>query len=482
VTAVSDRFAEVRSPYSGDVVGTVLLAGPQDVEAALAAAAAAAPAMAALPAHERAAALRRGADRVEADEEELARTITAEQGKHTGEARAEAGRIAGIVRLCAEEACRIGGEVLPMDAAPVGVGRLGYTRPEPTGVVAAIAPFNYPAILVIHKLGPALAAGNPVVVKPAGATPLTARFIADRLRTDFPAGALQVLAGPGSSVGAALCADPRVRKISFTGSERIGHAIARAAGAKRLTCELGSNGAAVVLDDADLDLAAAAIAHSGYTNAGQNCVSTQRVIVAAALHDELVERLRRRVAVLRPGDPADPATTLSPVIDAGEAARVARWLGESAGEVVCGGDRDGAVLEPAIVLGPAPDAQIWRDELFGPAVAVRSVATDDEALALANDTRFGLAMSVFTRDLGRATRFAHGLRAGIVNVNPPLGATWRADFMPWGGFGASGFGKEGVRYAVRDMVEDKLVVVHPEGASPVTADTDVVVRDQRAGG
>jgi acyl-CoA reductase-like NAD-dependent aldehyde dehydrogenase len=461
VTAVGSRTLEVRSPYSGDIVGRVPLAGPDEVDAALAAAAAAAPAMAALPAYERAEALRRGADRIEAGEEELAVTITAEQGKHTAEARAEASRIAGIVRLCAEEACRLSGEVLPMDAAPVGVGRLGYTRPEPTGLVVAITPFNYPAILVIHKLGPALAAGNPVVVKPAGATPLTARWIADRLREDLPDGALQVLTGPGGSVGAALCADPRVRKISFTGSEPVGHAIVRAAGAKRLTCELGSSGALVVLQDADVERAAAAIAHSGYTNAGQNCVSTQRVIVHASRRDELVEHLAARVGALRPGDPADPRTTLSPLIDAGEAARVAGWIASSGGEVLCGGGRDGAVVEPAVVLAPGIDSPLWRDELFGPAVGVRPVPDDAEALRLANATRFGLAMSVFTRDLDRATRFAHGLRAGIVNVNPPLGATWRADFMPWGGFGASGFGKEGVRYAVRDMTEDKLVVVHP---------------------
>ncbi|MGH2944901.1 MAG: aldehyde dehydrogenase family protein [Solirubrobacteraceae bacterium] len=460
---------EVRSPYSDEVVDVVPLAGPEDVARALAEAVEGARRMAALPAYERSEILGRAADRIDADQAELARIITAEQGKPGVEARAEASRIGGIVRLCAEEARRISGEVLPMDAAPVGVGRLGFTRPEPTGVVVAISPFNYPAILVIHKVGPALAAGNAVILKPATATPLTALFIVERLvGAGLPPLAVQCLVGPGDAVGRALVSDPRVRKISFTGSKAVGDAIARAAGAKRLTCELGSNGAMVVLADADLERAAASAAYSGYTNAGQNCVSTQRILVHRDARDEFLERLAGRVARFSPGDPADPRTDLAPVITRAEAERVVGWVREagSAGAAILrGGDRDGAVVDPAVVVDPPREARVWREELFGPAVAVRSFGDDDEALALANDTRYGLAMSVLTRDADRALRFARGLRAGIVNVNPPNGSTWRADFMPWGGFGDSGFGKEGVGYAVRDMTEDKLVVIHPGDAA-----------------
>jgi acyl-CoA reductase-like NAD-dependent aldehyde dehydrogenase len=461
--------AEVRSPYSGDVVGTVPEAGPAAAEWALEAAVAGARAMAAVPAHERSAALHRAAALIRADLDELAATITAEQGKHVAEARAEAERIPGIVTLCAEEAVRVPGEVLPMDAVAVGEERFGYTRPEPSGVVVAVTPFNYPAILVIHKIGPALAAGNAVILKPASATPLTALFLVKRLaQAGLPPLALQCLPGSGAELGPLLCADDRVRRVSFTGSCAAGAAIARAAGPKQLTFELGSNAALVVLDDADVDRAANAIAFSGYTNAGQNCVSTQRVLVQRSVKDALLDRVTAHVDAFRPGDPADPRTDLSPVISSREGERIESWIREACadgGRLLRGGDREGAVVAPSVVVEPPPRARIWRDELFGPAIAVRVIDTDEQALAQANDTRFGLAASVFTRDVDRAQRFAHGLRAGMVHVNPPRGATWRADFMPWGGVGDSGFGREGVRYAVREMSEQRLVVVHPGGSS-----------------
>ena len=459
---------EVRSPFSGDLIDTVPSAGPDDVERAIAAGVEGAVQMRALPAHERSAALRRAADLVERDAESLARTITAEQGKHVVDAAAEASRIAGIIRLCAEEALRVYGEVLPMDAAPVGVGRLGYTRPEPLGLVGAITPFNYPAILVIHKIGPALAAGNSVVLKPASETPLTSLFLVERLlEGGLPPLTIQCLVGPGRTVGEALVADRRVRRISFTGSHEVGQAIARAAGAKRLTCELGSNAAFVVHDDAPLARTAQAILHSGYTNSGQNCVSTQRVIAHRSVARELTELIAEGVDRFVLGDPAHPDTTLAPVISDSEAERIVGWLGDAQREgaqLVRGGGRDGTLVEPALVAEPSERSRVWRDELFGPAVVVRAFDDDDEALALANDTRYGLAASVATADVDRALRFAHGLNAGLVNVNPPRGSTWRADFMPWGGSGDSGFGKEGVKYALRDMLEDKLVVVHPSEA------------------
>lgn len=459
---------EVRSPYSGEIVGAVPIATSDDVERALSAAVEGARQMAALTAFARSEALNRAADLVERDVDELAETITLEQGKTRAEATAEASRIANIIRLYAGEALRLYGEVLPMDAVPNAPGRLGFTVREPCGVVVAISPFNYPAILVIHKLAPALAAGNAVILKPASVTPLTALFLVRRLAEGgLPPLALQCLAGSGATVGEALCADPRVRKISFTGSKEVGDRIARAAGLKRFTCELGSNTAVVVCDDADLELATRALSRSPFVNAGQNCVSPQRILVASRLRDELVERLCAGVAELRSGDPADPETTVAPLINESEAERVEDWVreaGEQGARIALGGGRSGAVVEPAIVVEPPASAKVWREELFGPAVVVRSFEDDTEALALANDTTFGLSFGVYTSNIDRALHFVRGARTGLAHVNSPHGTTWRADIMPWGGVGDSGFGKEGVKWSLAEMSEEKMIVIHPAGS------------------
>jgi acyl-CoA reductase-like NAD-dependent aldehyde dehydrogenase len=458
-----ERVVEVRSPYGGRVVDTVPVARADDVDLAVAAAVDGAQAMRRIPAHERAAALERAADLLAADAGELASLLTAEVGKPIAEARVEASRVPELLRWCAAEAMRPAGEVLTMDAVPAGVGRLGFTLPEPCGVVVAITPFNYPALLVMHKVAPALAAGNAVIVKPATSTPLAALFLARRLLdAGLPPRALQVLCGPGPAIGSALCADPRVRKISFTGSHAVGAAIARAAGAKRLTCELGANCALLVFEDADVDAAGAAVARSGFTNAGQVCISAQRVLAHDRVRDALLDRVTAGVDALDAGDPADEETTLGPVIDAGEAERVTRWLAEAkhnGARLVRGGSRDGAFVDPAIIVDPAPGDRVWREELFGPAVAVRGFASEEEALAHANDSRYGLAVGLYTRDLDRAMSFARELRSGVVHINS--GPLWRTDFMPYGGVGDSGFGKEGARYAMEEMSERKLVVVHP---------------------
>jgi acyl-CoA reductase-like NAD-dependent aldehyde dehydrogenase len=453
---------EIRNPWSGETVDTVPRATASDVDAALAAAVQGAAAMRRLPAHERVAILERAADLMEDACEEIAQTITAEEGKPLSEALGEAGRGPALFRLAAAEGARMHGETLPLDASPGGEDKLGFTLRQPCGVVVAISPFNYPLLLVAHKVAPALAAGNAVVLKPASQTPLTALKLTELLlEAGLPPHALQTITGPGGELGDALCSDERVRKISFTGSAAVGRRIAQVAGVKKLSLELGANCPVAVLPDADLEQVAQATAAGGYVNAGQVCISVQRVLVDRGAYGDFLDALREKVESISVGDPLDDGTQLAALASEREAERVEATIRrsvEAGATLVTGGGRDGGVVQPTVVADVPDDTELWREELFGPAVAVRPVTGIDEAIALANDTQYGLGAGVFTRDVINALRFAREVDAGNVHVNwTPL---WRADLMPYGGLKGSGIGKEGPRYAVEEMTELKSVVFH----------------------
>ncbi len=458
-TALEDT---VTNPYSGELVDTVPRAGPEDVEDALEAAVAGASVMRRLTPYERRQIMDRAADLVEAAVEELARTISSEEGKPLAEARGEAARIPDLIRLSASEAARLHGETIPVDAAPGGGDKLGFTMRQPCGVVVAVTPFNYPLLLVAHKVAPALASGNAVILKPAGQTPLTAlKLTRILLDAGLPELALQCVTGPGSELGPALCADDRVRKVSFTGSHDVGRRIAAVAGVKKLSLELGANCPVIVLPDADLEQVAAAIALGGYVNAGQVCISVQRVLAQRDIYGDLLDALRPKVESIRVGDPFEDGTQLSALISEGEAKRVETAINQAVAEgasLVTGGERSGAIVAPTIVADVSPELQLFHDELFGPAVTVTPVAGIDEAIALANDSPYGLGAGIFTSDIGNALRFAREVDCGSIQVNwTPL---WRADLMPYGGLKGSGIGKEGPRYAVEEMTELKTVVFH----------------------
>jgi acyl-CoA reductase-like NAD-dependent aldehyde dehydrogenase len=461
--SISGRTEEIASPFDGAVVGTVPVADVDDVEAALAAAEHGAKTWRKAPAHERMRILRRAAELADERAPEIARMISEETGKTITEATGEAARSGEIIRLAAFEGTQLYGETLPLDANPgTGQEKLGFTVRQPCGVVVAIAPFNYPALLVLHKLGPALAAGNAVVLKPARTTPLTALMLAECfMDAGLPEGVLSVLTGPGGRLGDALVGDPRVRKVSFTGSTATGEHIASVAKVKRLSLELGASCPVVVLPDADIELAASAVAAGGYINAGQVCISVQRVITHSKVNGDFLDALLPKVKAIRTGDPASADTTMGSLISRGEAERVqgAITAAASAGaRVLIGGERDGAVVAPTVVADVDPGSAFSQDELFGPAVAVSTAEDWDDAIAQANGTAFGLGAGVFTADIAGAVRAIRQIDAGNIHINwTPL---WRADLMPYGGLKGSGIGKEGPRAAVAEMTEAKTIVLH----------------------
>lgn len=456
---------EVKNPFDDAVIDTVPRAEADDLEKALAFAERGAKIMAKLSSYDRWKILRKAADLMAARNEELGRLISQEEGKILAEGRGEASRAVETIMGSAEEAKRIHGETIPLDADPTGGKKLGFTLRVPCGVVAAIAPFNFPLNLVCHKVGPALAAGNTVIVKPASDTPLSALKLTDiLLESGLPPEGIQCVTGSGGEIGDALVADRRVRKVTFTGSREIGDRICRTAGIKKVTMELGSNSPVIVMPDADMNKVAAAIAATGYGNAGQTCISTQRVLTAKQVYGDFLAALKPKVEALSAGNQLDEKSKVGPMVKESEAVRVDDWIREAVAggaRLVAGGGRRGAVCLPAVVADVTPKMRISREELFGPAVAVTPFDTIEEAMTLANDSIYGLAAGIFTENVEWAMKFAREAEAGNLHVN--WGSQWRVDLMPYGGLKDSGFGKEGPRYAVEEMTELKMVVFHLNG-------------------
>jgi acyl-CoA reductase-like NAD-dependent aldehyde dehydrogenase len=457
MATATEEWIDVRSPYNNDIVGRAPKSGADDARRAVDAAAEAM--RTPLAAHERAAILERAAALLLTDADEAARTLCAEAGKPMKAARAEVTRAASTFTFAAAEARTLAGAVVPMDASPAGVGKLAFTVRRPIGVVGAISPFNFPLNLVAHKVGPALAAGCAVVLKPASKTPLSALLLARVLdEAGLPPGWLTVLVGPASEIGDVLVEDERVKLITFTGSGPVGWKLAERSPRKRVKLELGNATPVIVQADADLDAAAAKCASGAFAFAGQSCISVQRIYVAREAYDAFVERLVAHVETLVAGDPSAESTDVGPVIGEDERERILTWIAESGGTVLTGGQAgpDG-VIAPTVIASPARDAQVCRQEVFGPVCTVSPVDSLDEAIALANDTPYGLQAGIFTADLGAAMRAAAELEFGGVTINEV--PTWRTDQMPYGGVKDSGNTKEGPAWAVREMTEERLVVV-----------------------
>ncbi|MFC9353978.1 aldehyde dehydrogenase family protein [Arthrobacter sp. NPDC057013] len=461
--AANGRTEDVRSPFDGRIIDTVPVATAEDAQAALDQAEIGAQLQRSTPAHVRVDILLRAAALADERAEDIAQAISAETGKPITEARGEASRSGNIIRLAAYEGSQLYGSTLPLDAnAGTGLDKIGFTLRQPVGIVVAITPFNYPALLVLHKIAPALAAGNAVVLKPARATPLTALKLAECfVDAGLPPEALSVLTGPGSTLGDVLVTDPRVRKVSFTGSTATGTRISSIAGVKKLSLELGASCPVIILPDADLELASSAVAAGGFINAGQVCISVQRVIVDRRVEADFLDALVPKVEAIAVGNPKEADTRLGSLISEEEAIRVHSSIGEarhSGAKVLTGGDRDGAVVTPAVVAGVDPRSPLSRNELFGPAVAVSAATDIESAIAMANDNDYGLGAGIFTSDVAGSIRAMRQIDAGNIHINwTPL---WRADLMPYGGLKGSGIGKEGVRSAVNEMTEEKTVVLH----------------------
>lgn len=456
----SDEHLPVVAPWDGTVLAEMAVGGPDDVDRAVSYARSSVGELG--PASVRAGVLDRAAGLLVARREALAETIAWEAAKPLRAAQLEVDRAVETLRHSASAARTLHGDVVPMDAHPAGDGYLGFTLREPAGVVAAITPFNFPLNLVAHKLGPALAAGCPVVLKPAEKTPLSAVALVEiLLESGAPDGALQLVSGTGATVGSHLASHPDVDVVTFTGSADVGHRLAaQTAPGTAVLLELGSPAPLVVERDADLTTAVGRIVAGGFGHAGQSCVSVQRVLVHEAVREEVADRLAPLVDQLVVGDPLHAATDVSCLIDVAAARRVESWVEEAAdagAKVLVGGDRDGAVVVPTVVVDVPPATRLWTEEVFGPVVALATFGSTDEAIATISSGPDLIQAGVFTGSFSTAMTYVRRLRAGSVLINES--PTFRLDHMPYGGLGAAGNTREGPAATLYELTREKLVVL-----------------------
>ncbi|MDR4948880.1 aldehyde dehydrogenase family protein [Neobacillus cucumis] len=454
------EYSELRSPYTEEVIAEIPMATVEDVEHAIQAAEQAKTVMASMPAFQRANILEALARKLEERIDEAAKIIALEAAKPYTTAKGEVERTIETYKFAAEEAKRIHGETIPLDAAKGGVNRLGYTVREPIGIIGAITPFNFPMNLVAHKVGPAIAAGNTMVLKPASQTPLSSLFIAELLQeAGLPKGALNVVTGAGKVVGDKLVIDPRVSMITFTGSPSVGIGIRNKAGLKRVTLELGSNAAVIIDRNVDIDKTISRCVTGAFSNQGQICISLQRIYAHEDVYDSFVERFVEATKKLTLGDPLNPETDISALISPTDVKRTLLWIDEAkqAGATIAtGGVAEGNIVHPTVILNAAQQLKVSCQEVFAPIVLVNKVKSVDEAIYLVNDSIYGLQAGIYTNDVHTALNATEKLHVGGVIINDV--PTFRVDNMPYGGVKESGTGREGLKYAVEEMTEMKLVI------------------------
>ena len=451
--------SEICDPGRGDVVDTVPLASEADMMAAIAAAAAVKTAAKKMPVHERMAILHRAADIIQGQYEEYAVTIAREGIKTIREARKEVGRAIHTLRLSAEAARHVCGETIRFDQYPGGENRIGYYVLEPAGIVAALTPFNDPLNLVAHKVGPGLAAGNVVIIKPDSKTPLSALKLARAIHdAGMPAGILQCITGPGSVIGDLLITDPRVRVVSFTGGLEAGKIIASRAGLKKVGMELGSNSPVIVMADADIENAVELTVSGAFWAAGQNCLHAQRILVQDEIYEEFRASMVAATEAYNVGDKLDEATDMGPLINEAAAENVERMVNEAVAAgatLLTGGSRNGTFYDPTLLEDLPEGVDLSCDEVYGPVSVLYRFRTLDEAIARANDVDYGLQAAIFTRDIETALRASDELECGGVMINEST--DYRMDGMPFGGVKGTGLGREGIEFAIHEMTEPKVV-------------------------